>query len=84
MDFKNSNIFTQIQQKRPYQTPVVASFRDTYAPTSRKYLSTEPKTKSFQFLNKNFLGDTNSVKWNHLGQIPNFKKIDLGQLLSDK
>ena len=25
-----------------------------------------------------------SVKWSHLGQIPNFKKIDLGQLLSNK
>ena len=25
-----------------------------------------------------------SVKWSHLGQIPNFQKIDLGQLLSNK
>ena len=25
-----------------------------------------------------------SVKWINLGQIPNFKKIDLGQLLSNK
>ena len=46
--FKNSDTFTQIQQKQPYQTPVVARFRDIYAPTSRKNVSTKPKTKSFQ------------------------------------
>ena len=46
--FKNSNIFTQIQQKRPCQTLVVARFRDTHAPTSRKYVSTEPKTRLLQ------------------------------------
>ena len=32
-------------------TCVAACFRDTYAPTSRKYVSTEPKTRSFQYLN---------------------------------
>ena len=53
LDFKNSDIFTQIQQKRPYQTPLVADFRDTYASISRKYIATEPKTKSFQLLNEN-------------------------------
>ena len=46
--FKNTDIFTQIQQKRPYQTPVMARFRDTYAPTSRKYVSTEAKIRLFQ------------------------------------
>ena len=46
--FKNSDIFTQIQQKRPYQKPVMARFRDAHAPTSRKHVSTEPKTKPFQ------------------------------------
>ena len=40
--FKNSDIFTQIQQKPSYQTPAVARFRNTYAATSRKYVSTEP------------------------------------------
>ena len=32
----------------------------------------------------NTLSDNSSVKWSHLGQIPNFQKIDLGQLLSNK
>ena len=36
---KNWDIFTQIQQIRPYQRPVVARFKDTYAPTARKYFS---------------------------------------------
>ena len=48
---KKRDIFTQIQQKRPSETPVVVSFRDTYAPTSRKYVSNEPNTRSFQQLN---------------------------------
>ena len=48
---KKLDMFTQIQQKWPSETPVVASFRDTYAPTSRKYVSTEPNTRSFQQLN---------------------------------
>ena len=48
LDFKNSDIFTLIQQKRPSQTPAVARFRDMYSPTSRKYVSTEPKTRLFQ------------------------------------
>ena len=30
------------------QTPAVARFRDTYALTSIKYASNEPKTRSFQ------------------------------------
>ena len=33
---KKYHIFTQIRQKRPSQTPIVARFRDTYALTSRK------------------------------------------------
>ena len=32
---KKSDIFSQIQQKRPSQTPVVTPFRDTYAMTSK-------------------------------------------------
>ena len=32
----------------------------------------------------NFFLMISSVKWSHLGQISNFKKIDLGQLLSNK
>ena len=39
--------FTHIQQKRHSQTPAVALFRNTYAPTSRKYVCTEPKTRPF-------------------------------------
>ena len=34
--------------KRLSQAPAVARFRDTYASTSRKYVSTEPKTRLFQ------------------------------------
>ena len=29
LDRKNSDIFTKIKEKHPYQTPVVARFRDT-------------------------------------------------------
>ena len=29
LDCKNSDIFTKIKEKRPYQPPVVARFRDT-------------------------------------------------------
>ena len=47
LDFKNNNISTQILQKQPYQTPMVARLRDMYAPTSRKYNSTEPKQHHF-------------------------------------
>ena len=50
---KNSDIFTHIEQKGPCQTPVMAGFRHTHAPTSRKYLSTELKTRWFQFVNQN-------------------------------
>ena len=45
---KNWGVFTQIQQKRCSQTPAVARFKDTLVPTSRKYVSTEPNTRSFQ------------------------------------
>ena len=44
--FKNCGIANQIQQKRHSQTPPVATFTDTYAPTSKKYLFTKPKTTS--------------------------------------
>ena len=46
--FKKSDIFSQIQQKRPSKRPEVARFRDMYAPTSRKHVCTEPKTRPFQ------------------------------------
>ena len=46
--FKNSDIFTQIKQKQPFHTSVVACFRSTYSVNSRKYVSTEPKARSFQ------------------------------------
>ena len=42
---KKCDIFSQIQQKCHSQRPVVAPFRDTRAPTSRKYISTELKKK---------------------------------------
>ena len=42
---KNYGIFTQILQKRPYKTPAVARFKETYAPTSRQYVSNEPNTR---------------------------------------
>ena len=45
---KNCEIFTHIQQKPPSQTSALARFRDTYAPTSRKYASNERQTRSFQ------------------------------------
>ena len=45
---KTCGVFTQILQKRTSQTPVAACFRDTYAPTSRKDNSSDPKTRSFQ------------------------------------
>ena len=48
LNFKNSDTFTQIQEKRPYQPSVSARFRDTYAPTSRKGVSPESKARSFQ------------------------------------
>ena len=46
--FKNYDISSQIQQKRTSQTPWVVLFRDTDAPTSKKYVSTESKISSFQ------------------------------------
>ena len=39
-------IFTQIQQKRPSQTPMPNRFRDTYVRTSRKSISTEALARS--------------------------------------
>ena len=50
---KNGDIFTQIEQKPACQTPVIAGFRHTYAPSSTKYLSTKSKTRWFQFFNQN-------------------------------
>ena len=32
-------------QKQPSERTLVARFRDTYAPTSRKYISNEPQTR---------------------------------------
>ena len=48
LNFKNSDTFTQIQEKRPYQTRVSARFRDTYAPISRKDVPPKSKARSFQ------------------------------------
>ena len=45
---QNCDISTPIQQKQPFQTPAVVRFRDTYAPTLRQYVSTEPKTRLYQ------------------------------------
>ena len=45
---KNNDIFTQIQQKTPNQTPVLAGFRDWYGLSSIKYVSTEAKIRLFQ------------------------------------
>ena len=45
---KKCDISSQIQQKPPSQTHPVALFTDTYAPNSKKYVSTEPKARSFQ------------------------------------
>ena len=38
----------------------MAGFTDTYVPSSRKYVSTEPKIRSFEKLNKKCLGPTTS------------------------
>ena len=46
--FKNNDIFTRIQQKRPSQTPVVARFRDTYEPNARKFSFSESRERPFQ------------------------------------
>ena len=45
---KRCDISSQIQQKPPSQTHPAALFTDTYVTTSKKYVSTEPKTRSFQ------------------------------------
>ena len=55
LHLKNCCIFTPVQQIRPSQRPVVACYRDAYAPTSRKYVSNEPLTRSFQQLNNKIL-----------------------------
>ena len=46
--FKKNDIFSQIQPKRPSQRPMVTRFKDTYAPTYRKYVCTNPKRRLFQ------------------------------------
>ena len=48
IDFKNSDILTQFNKKRPYQTTVVDLIRDPSAPTPRKYFSIDPKKRPFQ------------------------------------
>ena len=45
---KRRDISSQVQQKRPSQTPAVAPFRHTYKLVSKKYVCTEPKTRSVQ------------------------------------
>ena len=45
--FKKGDSSSQIQQKRPSQRLAVTPFRDTYAQTSKKYVSTEPRTRLF-------------------------------------
>ena len=44
--FKKCDISSRVQQKRSSQRPLLVPFRDKYAPTSKKYVSTEPKRKS--------------------------------------
>ena len=46
--FKKCDLSSQIQEKRPSQTPAGAPFRERYAPTFKKYVSTEPRARSFQ------------------------------------
>ena len=48
---KKCDSSSQIQQKRPFSWPAAALFRDTYAATSKKSVSTEPKARLFQKLN---------------------------------
>ena len=61
LHFKKYNISSQIQQKQPSHTPAVAPFRDTYAPTSKKYVFTDPNTRSFHSLNNIFFRSHSSV-----------------------
>ena len=42
---KKCDISSQIQQKSPSQTPSAALCTDTYAPNSKKYVSTQPKAR---------------------------------------
>ena len=44
--FTKCDISSRVQQKRSSQRPLLVPFRDKYAPTSKKYVSTEPKRKS--------------------------------------
>ena len=59
--FKTCDISSRVQQKRPSQTPLVAPFRDTYAPTSKKYVSTEPKRRSLTEINNEIFRCHSSV-----------------------
>ena len=59
--FKKSDIFSQIQQKRPSQMPAVARFRHTYAPTSRIYVCTESETRQLKKLNNKTFRSHSSV-----------------------
>ena len=52
--------------------------------TEQKYICEGYQKQQPIAIARCFMSFTNSVKWSHLGQIPNFKKIDLGQLLSNK
>ena len=54
--------------------------------TLKKLKIWHPYQPTFRlYLHYTFFGENGSgVKWSHLGQILNFKKIDLGQLLSNK
>ena len=74
--FKDSS-FTQIQQKRPSQTPVLARFWDRYAPISIKYLPTEPKTGSFQKFESSFESPLKLWKSSKWCCIRNFTKRQL-------
>ena len=38
----------KFKKKRPSQTPLLAPFRDTYVPTSKKYVCTKAKARPFQ------------------------------------
>ena len=46
--FKTNGTFARILQKRLSRITVVARFRDTSAPASKKTVSTDSKAKSFQ------------------------------------
>ena len=56
--FKKCDISSQTHQKQPSQTPAMVIFRGTYALTSKRSTSTEPKTRPFQWIN-------NEIFWSH-------------------